>query len=291
MQDCRRKIDRAQELGSVVRTMKALAAASVGQYERARAALTDYERAVRQGLSICLRATRGGYRPGVRRLAGSSGAAAIVFGSDQGLVGRFNDSMAQFALAAFEPGREVAIAWAIGQRVHACLSEVGFALPPPLPVPNSVGAITTLVQQLLLRVEQELARGRVGEVRVFFHRIRSAAVYGPIAQRLLPLDDDWRKELVALPWPTRNVAQVAGALEPTLAALVREYLFVTLFRAAADSLASENASRLAAMQRAEGSIDELLEDQGRAFNRLRQGAIDAELFDVVAGFEAVSHER
>ena len=43
----------------------------------------------------------------------------------------------------------------------------------------------------------------------------------------------------------------------TLRALIREYLFVSLFRACAESLASENASRLAAMQRADENIDEL----------------------------------
>jgi len=74
---------------------------------------------------------------------------------------------------------------------------------------------------------------------------------------------------------------------PTLVALVREYLFVSLFRAYAESLASENASRLAAMQSAEKNIDELLEDLNRNSHRLRQSDIDEELFDVVSGFEAM----
>ena len=74
----------------------------------------------------------------------------------------------------------------------------------------------------------------------------------------------------------------------TLRALIREYLFVSLFRACAESLASENASRLASMQRADKNIDELLEDLNRTFHRLRQSGIDEELFDVVSGFEALS---
>ena len=66
-----------------------------------------------------------------------------------------------------------------------------------------------------------------------------------------------------------------------LRALIREYLFVSLFRACAESLASENASRLAAMQRADKNIDELLEDLNGTFHRLRQSGIDEELFDVI----------
>jgi F-type H+-transporting ATPase subunit gamma len=108
---------------------------------------------------------------------------------------------------------------------------------------------------------------------------------------LLPLDDDWRRKLAALPWPTRNLPEVMGGSIATLQALIREYLFVSIFRACAESLASENASRLAAMQRADKNIDELLEDLNVKFHRLRQSGIDEEMFDVISGFEALSLEE
>ena len=75
--------------------------------------------------------------------------------------------------------------------------------------------------------------------------------------------------------------------DQTLRAMVREYLFVSLFRACAESLASENASRLAAMQRAEKNINELHSSLMQRFHRLRQSGIDAELFDVISGFGAI----
>jgi F-type H+-transporting ATPase subunit gamma len=78
-----------------------------------------------------------------------------------------------------------------------------------------------------------------------------------------------------------------GGGTPTLGALIREYLFISLFRACAESLASENASRLAAMERADRNIGGLLEDLQRTFRRLRQSGIDEELFDVISGFEAL----
>lgn len=64
-----------------------------------------------------------------------------------------------------------------------------------------------------------------------------------------------------------------------------------LFQACAESLASENASRLASMQRAEKSIDGMLDDLNRKFHRLRQEGIDEELFDVLAGFEALTKKN
>jgi F-type H+-transporting ATPase subunit gamma len=69
--------------------------------------------------------------------------------------------------------------------------------------------------------------------------------------------------------------------------LIREYLFVSLFRSCAESLASENSSRLGAMQRAEKNINEILDLLRHQFHRLRQSTIDEELFDVISGFEAL----
>jgi F-type H+-transporting ATPase subunit gamma len=221
--------------------------------------------------------------------AGAIGA--VVFGSDQGLVGQFNDVVADEAvkaLAALPAPPEV---WAVGERVHARLADAGLPLRGLFPVPNSVQAITPLVGQILVATETRRSQGQVGELYLFYNRPTSGAVYAPVRQRLLPLDDDWRRRLGELPWPTKNLPEVLAGGTATLRALVREYLFVSLFRACAESLASENASRLAAMQRADKNIDELLEDLNGTFHRLRQSGIDAELFDVISGFEALSVEE
>ena len=111
------------------------------------------------------------------------------------------------------------------------------------------------------------------------------------AQRLLPLDETWLRGLSGLSWPTGNLPEVIGGGDAARRALTREYLFISLFRACADSLASENASRLAAMQRAEKNIDDLLENLHQTFHRLRQTGIDEELFDVISGFEALAAPR
>jgi len=104
---------------------------------------------------------------------------------------------------------------------------------------------------------------------------------------MLPLDRAWSRELEEKPWPTSLLPEVLGSGSESLRALIREYLFVSIFQACAESLASENASRLAAMQRADTNIDELLEGLHATFQQLRQSSIDAELFDVISGFEAL----
>jgi F-type H+-transporting ATPase subunit gamma len=156
------------------------------------------------------------------------------------------------------------------------------------PIPTSVQAITPLVGQIQIESESRRAKGEYARLYVFHNRPKSGSLYEPVGQRLLPLDAQWRKGMSQVLWPGQNLPEVMCSGTTTLRALLREYLFISLYRACAESLASENASRLAAMQRAEKNIDESLEDLNRTFHRLRQSGIDEELFDVVSGFEALS---
>jgi F-type H+-transporting ATPase subunit gamma len=284
----RRKIDSATDLQSVVRTMKALAASSISQYEQAVHALGEYARSVELGLSVCFR--------GSDTLVSMTSEAvntqeralgAVVFGSDQGLVGKFNDVVTDYARQTLAAQPVPPLIWAVGERVHARLEDADLPLAGDFSVPNSVREITRLVGQILVESEARLSQGEISGLCLFYNRPTSGAVYAPVSQRLLPLDADWCRQLAERPWPTGNLPEVIGAGTTTLQALIREYLFVSLFRACAESLASENASRLAAMQRADTNIGELLDELHLTFHRVRQGGIDEELFDVIAGFEAL----
>ena len=287
----RRKIESAGDLQSVVRTMKALAASSIGQYEKSVRSLGDYSRTVELGLSVCFRAA--GPAPFIggetTRKDGAS-ISAVVFGSDQGLVGQFNDVVTDHAVRTLTSLTSKARVWAVGERVHARLQDAGFPPASLFTVPNSVKAITPLIGQILVAGEAHRSRGERSELHLFYNRPTSGAAYEPVSQRLLPLDETWLQKLMEIPWPTKNLPEVAGNGAETLRALIREYLFVSLFRACAESLASENASRLAAMQRADKNIDELLVTLHGTFHRLRQSGIDEELFDVISGFDALSKE-
>lgn len=280
----RRKIASAGDLESVVRTMKAMAASSIGQYENAVRSLDDYYRTVQLGLAACFRQSAPAHVG--QREAGMIGA--VVFGSDQGLVGQFNDVMAEFVVDTLEklPGKKTV--WAVGERIRSRLADADIQQGERFILPNSISAITPLVGEILVEIERYREQNGIGQIYLFHHRPHSGAIYTPVSQRLLPLDEAWRRDLVAIRWPTKNLPEVMNDQGETLSALVREYLFVSLFRACAESLASENASRLAAMQRAEKNIDELLANLNQTFHRLRQNGIDEELFDVVSGFEALT---
>ena len=303
----RRQIGSAGDLKSVVRTMKASAASAIGQYERSVAALGDYARTVELGLGVCLRAVASDVAhahapaPTIKNPV----VHAVVFGSDQGLVGRFNEVVVEHALTALVAGPGTVRLWAVGERVQSRLQEARRAPEGAFPVPGSVAQITRLVGQILLKVPvlgglsvadpeadsaaatADQTTGANASLLLFYNR-PSGSGYAPVSQRLLPLDGAWQRELVGQPWPTQQLPEVLGSGAQALRAFIREHLFVSLFRASAESLASENASRLAAMQRADKNIGTLLTELGARFNRLRQSGIDEELFDVIAGFDAMT---
>jgi F-type H+-transporting ATPase subunit gamma len=283
----RRKIESAGDLRSVVRTMKALAASSIGQYESSVRALADYYRTVELGLSACFRASGPTSSMAKGTKTDPDAVGAVIFGSDQGLVGQFNEIVADDALKVLGALGGRAQVWAVGQRVHARLADTGLPMMGLFPVPISVQAIAPLVGQILVAGETHHGRPEVTELHLFYNRPTSTAVYAPVRQRLLPLDDQWRRALIARPWPTKSLPEVLGDATATLRSFIRGYLFVSIFRACAESLASENASRLGAMERAERNIDGLLETLQGSYHRIRQTGIDEELFDVVSGFEAL----
>ena len=286
----RRKLAGAGDLHAVVRTMKALAAARIGDYERSVLALADYDRMVSLGLGECFRLARADASAAPEPVAAGAQRpiGAIVFGSDQGLVGPFNDVIARHAVSTLGALHGPAQVWAVGERVQTHLKDAGLDVRGVYAVPDSVDAIAPLVAQIQIDSEARRAKSRMTQVHVFHNRPLAGSLYEPMSQRLLPLDATWLESLAAVPWPGKMKAEVLDHGGTTLRALIREYLFISLFRACAESLASENASRLAAMERADRNIEDLLEQLRGHFHQQRQSSIDEELFDVTAGYEALA---
>ena len=268
--------------------MKALAASSIAQYERAVESLHEYTRTVELALSVCLRDSGS-----IERLASKPQPAAlrgaVIFGSDQGLVGRFNESLLAFAVNALLtlPGKTTHL-WVVGERMRQLVTTAKLPSPTMLSVPQSVDAISHLVSQIVIDLAKAGVRGEMGEIYLFNNQPTTDMSYSPHLRRLLPLDALWQRNLVSLPWSSKVLPQVLGSTASALEALIGEHLFILMFQACAQSLASENASRLAAMQQAEENIAKILEDLSRTFHRIRQQSIDEELFDVISGYESLT---
>jgi F-type H+-transporting ATPase subunit gamma len=285
VQTLHHRIDGAVDLQTVVRTMKALSASNISQYEKAIEALAAYDQTVKLGLIACLQQPTLQISMAARQLEHKRVTGVIVFGSDQGLVGQFNDQLAEFVQKTLNNELGNLQVWAVGERMANQLEEAGLSLTGTFNVPNSIYAITALVEQLLLASASACFEGEVHQLYVF-HNAATGQLggYNPLKRRLLPFDEVWQQTIRSTQWQTNKLPETLGDPQLILQALIREFLFVSLFRACAESLASENASRLATMQRADKNISEMLDELSHTYHQLRQDNIDTELFDVIAGF-------
>ncbi len=76
--------------------------------------------------------------------------------------------------------------------------------------------------------------------------------------------------------------------EKLLSMLLRQYIFVYIYKSFAESLSSEQGSRLESMQVAEQKIEDHLSKLNRDFHQKRQSEITEEIIDIMAGFEVLT---
>jgi len=290
-----RQITTTQELQSVVKTMKVLAATSIRQYERAVESLVDYTRTIEIGLQMLLsESTDYLQRAALTDTAKNHRLGAIVFGSDQGMCGQFNEQIAHSAVMQIKSlsllPADLTV-FAVGTRVIPPLEAAGQALAATLPMPSSLAGITSMVQELLLHIETWSQEQQIGRILLFYNRPGANTAFASEMIQLLPLDQSWLQHLQqqqqrgkrSLPMWTMDSSEL-------FASLIRQYFFVFLYRAFAESLASENASRLASMQVAEQNIETRLAEFNAQFQQQRQTSITEEILEIMSGFEVLTQQ-
>jgi len=290
LESMRRRIDSAEDLYGVVRVMKALAAASIRQCELAVESLAEYNRTIETGLQIVLwnrpEAIPANPLSGKRR-------GIIIFGSDQGMCGSFNEQAATFAIDTIKalPEREEdRVVLVVGSRLVGRLEDAGCAVREQFPIPSTVSGITSAVQDVLLKVDELRFQEGVEQFLLIHHRPGASARSAPATVQLLPIDAAWLRGLAKRHWDSRSLPTFTMDWRELFSALIRQHLFVSLYRAFAESMASENASRLASMQAAEKNIQDHLSVLAVEYHQGRQQSITEELLDIVAGFETLTKE-
>ncbi|MBN68870.1 MAG: F0F1 ATP synthase subunit gamma [Gimesia sp.] len=288
----KRSIDSTRDLESVVRTMKTLAAVSIRQYEQAVDSLEDFAETVNLGLAMVLKNVPP--QTSLSELQGTGSTGIIVFGSDQGMCGQFNEQIGSFALDYFadDPRPATQPAWmVIGSRISGKLLDAGCQIDYEFNLPGAVTGISPLVADILAEIDRWRFERHLGIIHIFYNQRVSASSYKPHAQQLLPIDPAQLAESYTPASTSRSLPLFTMPPGILLSRLIRQYLFVSLFRACAESQAGENASRIASMQAAEHNIKERLMNLQAEFNQRRQTAITEELLDVVTGFEALKEEK
>jgi F-type H+-transporting ATPase subunit gamma len=291
LENIRNQILALEKLRNIVKTMKALSAANIRQYEKSVHSVAGYFRNVERGLHVVLRepdsmdlSSNPAQPPAPERIG------AIIFGTDYGLCGRFNEDVADFAAAQLSSlgcGAGQRRIVALGGRLALTLEQMHQPLEDVLLLPGSAPQISFAVQAISMKIDEWQREHQVQSVYMFYNRRMPTKQSDPVGFEIWPIKLSRFAHLEEPTWPSRSLPTYTMSRQELLQHLLRQYLFVTIFRACAESQASEHASRLSAMQLAERNLDGNLDELSTQFRRERQNAITAELLDVISGYESI----
>lgn len=284
-----RRTESMEGIRSVVHTMKSLSVINAAPFDNAARAIEAYHGTVLEGLHAYLSQSGPVSAPRI----GNAEQVVVVFGSDHGLCGNYNEVLAAHVAGHLRETKGAARILCVGAQMQAALIDEGLEVPTALLPPASadgIGRLANLLTQQLDALRQAGAQRELAVTLAFFARHEGSG-QAPTIKRLLPLDPALISELRSKPWASRSLPIIAMKRADLFATLIRGHLFSSLFRASAEALVTENAARLAMMQQAEQSVDDQLDELKSQMRNVRQSEITTELLDVIIGFEALKKAR
>ncbi|NLV70409.1 MAG: F0F1 ATP synthase subunit gamma [Clostridiales bacterium] len=285
LQTIKKSIRSAENLKAIVGTMKAHASANINQFQNAAKASMEYRHVLDLSLYVVLSGEEEVAPPDE---VPKGRAVHIVFGSDHGLAGRFNERISAFALEQIPAGEEN-IVIVIGQQIVQRL-QYDFKIYKDFLQPQSTDNISSMVNKLLMQIDELRETMPVEKILLYYNKPRDNTIFVEDTELLFPIDlAELSRNRVA--WESKGLPTYFAERQEIISDLIRQYFFITLYRAFCYSLASENASRLMSMQSAEKNVDKQLEELNFLFRRERQNNITEELNDIVSGFRAARKSK
>lgn len=278
-------IKSASGLESIVTTMKAYASSNIMHFEKAAYASHAYGEVLEASLYM-LFAQADEPLPDLSEARGQT--IHLVFGSDFGLTGRFNQRIVDYAWDRI-PSSEDDILIAIGQQVYTRMIRKT-KVDHFFNMPQTEEGITSVVQRVLLHIDEWRSKGPVGRVLLYYNKPIGKASMKEVEETLFPLD---LAQFVKKPkdWASNRIPVVLMDRQGLLSDLIQQIFFISLYRAFCFSLVTENASRLASMQSAEKNIQERLAELEFIYRQERQSQITEDISDIISGYKAIKKQK
>ena len=241
--------------------------------------------------------------------------ALVVYASNSSLCGGFNANvirLLQHVVDEYaELGKENIVVYPIGRKVAEKAVKIGL---------NVAGDFTALAEKpnandcitIARELGEKFISGEFDRVEMIYHHFKSAGSQILTRKPFLPIDieeelkrdherdltsnvttkkaqeyikrkeeEKKREEKEAV--PLNDNFLVEPDMNTVLTKLIPKYLHLMVYTALLDSIASEHAARMVAMQTATDNADEILRELNLQYNKSRQQAITSELLDIVGG--------
>ena len=221
--------------------------------------------------------------PLLRKPEGAKKVHFVFFTSDRGLCGSFNTGLIRnfdnHLKSLSNEEDDISFSF-VGRRGRDHYSSNGYGIGDYFSGASEKN-YTEIAKKLSGKAIEMFQKGETDQVVLVYNYFRSALIQEMTFEKLLPIDDVETKEESTgsdyLYEPTR--AQILGEIIP-------KYIQIRIERAIQESLTSEHASRMTAMENATSNADDVIKKLTLLFNKTRQAMITTELMDIVNGTEA-----
>lgn len=271
-----RKITRAMQLVSVNHLARASALHRAGQ---------PYADGIVSILAHWMRKHEGHHHPyfdvrPVRR------QLVLVYGSDRGLCGALNLNVLKMAVTRMSEDALSGIdshVVTVGEKIFQFFSKRGFCIEASVSKLGLHPHIQKMAGIIEILVEGYMT-GQYDRVLLVYPKYVNTMTQEPVIDVVLPIDPAQVRSETALS------DRVDYIYEPGVAAIVdrllKAYIETMVFQAAVETLASEQAARMVAMQNATDNAESCKKDLERSYHRMRQAGITREIAEIIGGAEA-----
>jgi F-type H+-transporting ATPase subunit gamma len=210
----------------------------------------------------------------------------MVFSADRGLCGGFNTNIMKAAVKLIREleaeGKQVSVS-AVGKKAIDLFKRRKVALRQAWGGLSGKASYAN-AQEIARDIITNYTESAFDEVRVVYTEFKSAGVQKVTILKLLPIITVGTKEGAET---TYDVFTFEPSEEGVFDQLLPKNVEIQIFRSLLDSQASEEAARMAAMENATKSADDMIKRLTLQYNKARQASITTELMDIVGGVEAL----
>ncbi|MGH7813405.1 MAG: ATP synthase F1 subunit gamma [Candidatus Binataceae bacterium] len=292
----RRRIASVKSTQQITRAMKLVAASRLRRAQEALANSLPYSEALARIADSLLGADAEAAGP---REGAAQKSLIVIVASDRGLCGGYNANLLRAADEArrdtAKEGCEVDL-FAVGKKATDHLKRLNVPVAASridnLPRLATIG----LARDIAAKILSDYRAGAIAEAAVVYTRFKSALTQTPVFERLLPVAPpgaaaEKNKEAPASDAESAAPIPTDYLVEPNRAelapAVIRAYLEAAVYHALLEAEASEQGSRMTAMDSATNNAVDMIASLTLEMNRARQAQITRELMDIVGGAEAL----
>lgn len=295
LEDINKKLNSSYRVQKIVKTMKALSITNIKLYEKSVDALYQYKSNIELGMQAIL-----SKNPNIisefangRNHSKETKDIMILYGSNQGLCGKFNDKVFDF-FTGDDEGKNLSSAndkflIVVGNRLRLLFEHNNIIPNVFLSMPSSVEETIDIIHSLLNSIDGFKDEFNIGKIIIYYLDYKNSASI-LIKQQLLPIDKDFFKDIGEKVWPTNVVPFWRIDTKDILLDFVRQFVFINLYYSLVNSIISEQKYRLMSLQSSEKNISDLIRETKLGYNQRKQNLITSEMLDIISGYNALKHD-